>query len=460
MAFGAAVLFAGIGSPAVGADLGGDCCADLEERIAELETAALRHPNRQLELTLEGVVNRAALIWDDGERRDIYIVDNAQDGSSFVIEGEVELDGGWSAGLTLGIDFLLPSSDFVDQLNDGTPTELVDIVDLSDSFITVSNERLGTINFGLTDTAADGIANILLSNSYTVADGDTSNWIGNFFLQAAGVSGQLGLATGEADEGFGVAEIRWGDFLVDSLGGDTLNAVTYVSPKVRDFEFSASWGENDFWDVALRYNAEWSDTLRVEAGIGFWNNTSEELPFIFQVREDPLEPVNDAGWGGGIAMRHLPTGLNLAFNYGTESHTDECFERAIVTNRCRGDDEFYYVNGGIVRDFTGRGDTAIYGEYQRVRRNLNESDEDVLRALEVNEDQAEEFKDSLATVWGVGVVQQIRGVPADNSTVLMEFYLGYRHYSLDIDLINAEGAVPSRSINDFDVVLTGAAIFF
>ncbi len=466
LTFGAVIL-AATDLPAIGGDLGGDCCADIEERVAELEAATVRHPNRKIELTIEGVVNRAALIWDDGERRDTYIVDNAQDGSNILIEGEGELGDGWKAGLTFGIDFLLPSSDFVDQLNDGTPNELLDIIDLSDSFVTVSNERFGTINFGLTDTAADGIANILLSKSYVVADGDTSNWIGNFFLQAQGISGRAGLAIGEADEGFGVAEIRWGDFLIDSLGGDTLNAVTYISPAVRDFEFSASWGENDFWDVALRYNADWGKILRVEAGIGYVNNTTEDTLFRFpprdlanQLSEDPLEPVDDVSWGGGLAVRHLQTGLNIAFNYGTQRHTDECLERGLVSNRCRGRDEFYYINGGIVRNFTGRGDTAFYGEYQQVRRNFNESDEDVLQALELEEGQAEELKDSLATVWGFGVVQQLQGIDTETSGSVLEAYVGYRHYSLDLDLIDTDGPVANRQVKDFDAILAGVNIFF
>jgi len=37
------------------ADLGGDCCADLEERVAELEATIARKGNRKVSLTLSGV---------------------------------------------------------------------------------------------------------------------------------------------------------------------------------------------------------------------------------------------------------------------------------------------------------------------------------------------------------------------------------------------------------------------
>jgi len=39
-------------TPAVAADLGGDCCADLEERVAELEATTVRKGNRKVSLTI------------------------------------------------------------------------------------------------------------------------------------------------------------------------------------------------------------------------------------------------------------------------------------------------------------------------------------------------------------------------------------------------------------------------
>ena len=50
------------------ADLGGDCCADLEERVAELEATTARKGNRKVSLTVSGWVNEAVFAWDDGTR--------------------------------------------------------------------------------------------------------------------------------------------------------------------------------------------------------------------------------------------------------------------------------------------------------------------------------------------------------------------------------------------------------
>ena len=41
------------------ADLGGNCCADLEERIAELEATTARKGNRKVCLEISGQVNEA-----------------------------------------------------------------------------------------------------------------------------------------------------------------------------------------------------------------------------------------------------------------------------------------------------------------------------------------------------------------------------------------------------------------
>jgi hypothetical protein len=58
---GAALAVLGAGpAPASAADLGGSCCADLEEREAELEATASRKGQREkVELKISGFVGRA-----------------------------------------------------------------------------------------------------------------------------------------------------------------------------------------------------------------------------------------------------------------------------------------------------------------------------------------------------------------------------------------------------------------
>mgnify|MGYP000977392845 FL=1 len=73
-ALAAGLLMSGLSvSTASAADLGGDCCADLEERIAELEATTVRKGNRKVSLTISGWVAEQVLYWDDGVESNAYV---------------------------------------------------------------------------------------------------------------------------------------------------------------------------------------------------------------------------------------------------------------------------------------------------------------------------------------------------------------------------------------------------
>ena len=63
--------FAFKATPAKAADLGGDCCADLEERVAELEATTVRKGNKKVSVTLSGWVIKSMNWWDDGDDRQL-----------------------------------------------------------------------------------------------------------------------------------------------------------------------------------------------------------------------------------------------------------------------------------------------------------------------------------------------------------------------------------------------------
>ena len=64
--------FAFKATPAQAADLGGDCCADLEERVAELEATTVRKGNKKVSVTLSGWVIKSMNWWDDGDEDNFY----------------------------------------------------------------------------------------------------------------------------------------------------------------------------------------------------------------------------------------------------------------------------------------------------------------------------------------------------------------------------------------------------
>jgi hypothetical protein len=97
-------------TPASSADLGGDCCADLEERVAELEATTARKGNRKVSLTVSGWVNESVVWWDDGVEQNVYVGTNFVEQSRFKFTGEAKIDKEWSAGyiLELGVSSTEP----------------------------------------------------------------------------------------------------------------------------------------------------------------------------------------------------------------------------------------------------------------------------------------------------------------------------------------------------------------
>jgi len=75
LAFAALFLCVFEAAPSAAADLGDGCCADLEERVSELEATAARKGNRKVSLTVTGYVTKQIMFWDDGVERNAYIDD-------------------------------------------------------------------------------------------------------------------------------------------------------------------------------------------------------------------------------------------------------------------------------------------------------------------------------------------------------------------------------------------------
>jgi hypothetical protein len=146
------------------------------------------------------------------------------------------------------------------------------------------------------------------------------------------------------------------------------------------------------------------------------------------------------------------------------------------------------VIGGIVQNWFPLGATSIYGEYFAGTRHLNLSDPDMLNQLvapgfdpvrclddETGEPIpcSQEIRESVNTAWGFGVVQKINddrepGAQKDGAAkkavaakeAVMEVYLSYRHFEIDVDLIDTVGVVPTRKMHDFDLITTGAIVRF
>ena len=87
------------------ADLGGNCCADLEERIAELEATTARKGNRKVSLTISGWVGEQVMYWDDGSEQNTYVTGLGSTlASHFKFTGQATISPGWSAGYVIHVE--------------------------------------------------------------------------------------------------------------------------------------------------------------------------------------------------------------------------------------------------------------------------------------------------------------------------------------------------------------------
>src|SRR5690606_26481035 len=100
----AGVLAGGVAAQAADLGYGGNCCADLEERVAELEATAARKGNRVVSLTVYGQVNKE-LLWHDDEfgyrEGKVTIRDNDAGMSRFGFRGEASIRPGLTAGYNI-----------------------------------------------------------------------------------------------------------------------------------------------------------------------------------------------------------------------------------------------------------------------------------------------------------------------------------------------------------------------
>ncbi|MBY0559262.1 porin [Hyphomicrobium sp.] len=418
-AFGLAIGF----TPAQAADLGGDCCADLEERVAELEATSARKGNRKVSLTITGWVNEAVFAWDDGSERNAYVGTNTLEQSRVKFNGEAQIAPGFSAGYTLEIG---AQGNPLNGFNQNSPSSS------NSNALTVrkSNWWLKSKDYGKLTVGQEGTA---LYHLLDDADGvNTRNFSdaqapavyqGGFFLRHNGA--QVGGGNG----------VTWGNILagVDNgtVGQDgRRNIVRYDSPTIAGFVVTASWGEDDLWGVALTYTGQWGD-FKVLGKAGYGKNSDENISACSK----GLSAQNCELFGTAATIQHVPTGLFVygGFAQNTDNRIRESDPGADATST------LWYIQGGIEQKWMPIGKTTIFGEYRndnggsKLNVNFNGGN---LQSTDIN-------------FAGAGIIQNIE--PA-----AMDLYVMYRH---------ADGSITNTadtrlSLDAFDMVIMGALLRF
>jgi hypothetical protein len=410
--FAVAGLFVGgVAMPsAKAADLGGDCCADLEERVAELEATTARKGNRRMSLTVSGQVTRSILYWNDGEDSGTYAgLDNHNQSSRFVFSGSAKI----SPNVTAGFEFMTEwaSGARTSQVDQTTPDGAISATDpLAPAPFRNSDGVLAvrTANWWLEDKTLGRVTVGRINNGGPVGTID----LGGISTVAHFSPGLVGGAFFVGNTG-----LRLGALVGPTYGGDRMEGIRYDTANLGGFVGQAAWGEDDIWTVSLRYAGEFGG-IRVAAGIGY----QEQDGTLTQPIQLDTGPRNiDNEWSGSLALMHVASGLFAQGHYAESEFTNG------------GDASFWMIQGGITKNWFGMGNTSLYGEYGNAKNFV--SSISVIAGSDVD-------------FYGVGVVQQI-------DAAAMELYLGWRRFDGD-----GTDGLGGTSSGELDLVHGGARIRF
>ena len=422
-----AFVFSGAVSPASAADLGGNCCADLEERIAELEATTVRKGNRKVSVTISGYVSHHVMYWDDGKQSDVYIGDGGNYGSRWRFRGEAKISPTVTAGFLYEYGIANNSISAMNQLNGGDDLGGVSTPGiLRDSTVWLRHSQLGMIKVGHGSTATDNLVLIDLGGMSGASTPDIALYNGGFLLRGSAPGANSGLLSQ-----------NWQNATRGHESWDTSrrNHVLYETPALAGFTVQAAFAEDNYWDVALRYAGEFSG-FRLAFGVGYQedsefnsgNQVGAGTPGLFCTTRCDAKTQE---WKGSGSILHVPTGLFVTAAGGNRELDGGA---TVYTGP---DLRFWYVAGGLQRNFFGIGNTVLFGEYSEHKGGLAQStyfDATVAHTA-----------DSKVTHWGLGVTQYI-------DAAAMEVFLTYKHFEID-----APNYVP---LTDFDAVIGGTRISF
>lgn len=312
------------GQPASAADLGGNCCSDLEERIADLEAMTVRKGNSKVKVTLYGQVSESILYVEGGDEKDVYVISNSA-AESFVGVGGIaviqpNLRAGFVAEIGVGgYEYGLATEDNTHEIY------------LRQANIFLERDWGGgvvsRVTVGHLKQATDEIAEKTVVNTALVAR------LGSLRpLNGPDVGDVLDLYDGTR---------------VDGARGDLV---------IGGFRAAASWSsgsyyptgnDSDIWDVALSYAGEGGGFVYV-VGIGYRDGIA--IPTIGDVPQ--VDVVS-----GSASIKHIASGLFVNGMVGNAS-VDGLGVDDVLT---------WHAQAGIERKLlTPLGATTIFAEYGEV----------------------------------------------------------------------------------------------
>ncbi|MGW8195816.1 MAG: alanine-zipper protein, partial [Desulforhopalus sp.] len=139
-----------------------------EEAKTTAETPASKvvtSGQERISLAVSGQIDRAMNVVDDGDKTDVYFVDNENSNSRVRFVGKAIVDEDLTLGSRLEIAFSPNNSSRVSQ-ND---QETSDFTDIRWADVSLGSKRYGTIFLGKGDTASNNTAEVDLSGTGVIA---------------------------------------------------------------------------------------------------------------------------------------------------------------------------------------------------------------------------------------------------------------------------------------------------
>src|SRR6476646_6293299 len=267
-------LFLGVSSSQA-ADLGGNCCADLEERIAELEATTARKGNRKMSLTITGQVHRAVVWYDDGfSSKTYYGLDSTNSSSRFILAGSSKINPKTSMGFEIMIEIEAGgTSSKVNQFDEDGKlgAQISNPIGPASSFNPancdpyfgdarhvawwIEHSDLGRMTVGRWETA--GVLGTIDLTGHIFLPASTGFCLLNGGFVIRGNTGQY-------------YAIQWNNVMdpASNNPGRT-EGVRYDSPAWHGFIYSASINEaGDYWGTMIRYANEFNG-VRLAGTVGY-----------------------------------------------------------------------------------------------------------------------------------------------------------------------------------------------